>query len=329
MENYNEPILTENRSRFVLFPISKNYKPIYDMFKEAQSHYWTTEKIDLSTDTIDWNNKLNDNERHYIKYVLAFFAASDGIVNENLVLRFYNEVKIPEARAFYAFQIYMETIHSETYSVLIDTLISDENEKAILFNAIENIPSIKKKADWTLKWLSSNASFGERILAFAVVEGIFFSGSFCAIFWLKKRGLMSGLTFSNEEISADENQHCTFALLLYCYLINKPNIETIYSIFKEAVEIEKEFVKESLPVKLIGMNADIMCQYIEFVADKLLWSIDIPPIYGSKNPFDWMVLMSLSKKTNFFEKRVSDYAKFLKNIDQEHKHEIKNEECFY
>ncbi len=301
-----EPILTENKNRFVLFPIK--HKNVWEMYKRAEASFWTAEEIDLSHDVPDWE-KLNNNERHFISHVLAFFAASDGIVNENLALRFSNEVQIPEARCFYGFQIAIENIHSETYSLLIDTYIRDPKEKTRLLNAIETVPCVAKKAKWAMKWIQGSESFAERLLAFAAVEGIFFSGSFCAIFWLKKRGLMPGLTFSNELISRDEGLHTDFACLLYSMLENKLSKEKIYSIISDAVEIEKEFVTESIPVNLIGMNAQMMTKYIEFVADRLLVALGVPKLYNTTNPFDWMELISLQGKTNFFEKRVGEYQK--------------------
>ena len=301
-----EPILTENPNRFVLFPIQ--HDDIWAWYKKSEACFWTAEEIDLSADLTDWE-KLSDDERHFIKHVLAFFAASDGIVNENLAENFVNEVQYTEAKFFYGFQIMMENIHSETYSLLIDTYIKDLKEKNFLFNAIENLDCVKKKADWALRWIE-NGTFAERIVAFAGVEGIFFSGSFCSIFWLKKRGLMPGLTFSNELISRDEGMHCDFACLLYNdHIVNKLPKSTIETIIKDAVAIEKEFVSDSLPVKLIGMNAEMMCQYIEFVADRLLASLGNPKIYNVENPFPWMDMISLQGKTNFFEKRVGDYQK--------------------
>lgn len=303
----NEVLLDKSNDRFVLFPIK--YDDIWEMYKKAMASFWTAEEIDLYQDLDDWNNKLNDDERHYIKHILAFFSASDGIVNENLALRFYNDVQIPEARSFYGFQIAMENIHAETYGLLIDTYIKDPKEKDYLFHAIDNIPCIKKKADWALKWIYGQDDFALRLLAFAAIEGIFFSGSFCSIFWLKKRGLMPGLTFSNELISRDEGLHTDFACMLYRYIQNKPNKEKVLNLIKEAVEFEQEFISEALPVSLIGMNAELMKQYVEFVADRLLGEIGMEPIYGSTNPFDWMELISLQGKTNFFEKRVSEYQK--------------------
>ncbi len=307
MMQFVEPILRENPNRFVLFPIK--HDDIWAFYKKEEASFWTAEEIDLSADITDWNQKLNDNERHFIKHVLAFFAASDGIVNENLAENFINEVQYTEAKFFYGFQIAMENIHSETYSLLIDTYIKDPKEKDYLFNAIENLPLVRTKADWALRWIE-NGSFAERLVAFAAVEGIFFSGSFCSIFWLKKRGLMPGLAFSNELISRDEGLHCDFACLLYNeHLVHKLPEETVRKIITDAVEIEKEFVSEAIPVKLIGMNADLMCQYIEFVADRLLLALHCDKVYKVDNPFPWMDIISLQGKTNFFEKRVGDYQK--------------------
>lgn len=301
-----EPILQENSNRFVLFPIQ--HSDIWEFYKKAEASFWTAEEIDLSQDQNDWNN-LNDGERHFITHVLAFFAASDGIVNENLAENFVSEVQYTEAKFFYGFQIAMENIHSETYSLLIDTYVKDPKEKKNLFNAIDTIDCVKKKADWALRWID-NGNFQERLIAFVAVEGIFFSGSFCSIFWLKKRGLMPGLSFSNELISRDEGMHCDFACLLYNnHIKNKLPEETIIEIIKDAVEIEQEFVSEAIPVKLIGMNADLMCNYIEFVADRLLNELIGKKIYKSENPFDFMEMISLQGKTNFFEKRVGDYQK--------------------
>lgn len=302
-----ELILTPNPNRFVLFPIK--HKEIWNLYKLAESSFWTAEELDLSVDITDWALKLTDQEKWFVSHVLAFFAASDGIVNENLAQRFMNEVQIPEARCFYGFQIAIENIHSEAYSLLIDTLIKDNNEKHKLFNAIETLPCVKKKAQWALKWITSNESFACRLIAFAAVEGIFFSGSFCAIFWLKKRGLMPGLTFSNELISRDEGLHCDFACLLYSTLTHKLPLDTIKNIISEAVDFEKEFITQALPVSLLGMNANLMSQYIEFIADRLLYSLGCDKIYFTKNPFDWMELISLQGKTNFFEKRVAEYQK--------------------
>jgi ribonucleoside-diphosphate reductase beta chain len=300
-----EPILQENKDRFVLLPIK--YPAIWEMYKKHEASFWTAEEIDLSQDLKDWDS-LNRNERHFISHVLAFFAASDGIVNENLATNFMNEVQLPEARCFYGFQIMMENIHSETYSLLIDTYIKDPVEKDRLFHAIETVPCVKKKADWALRWIT-NGSFVERLVAFAAVEGIFFSGSFCSIFWLKKRGLMPGLSFSNELISRDEGLHCEFACLLYSMLQNKLTKERIYEMIGDAVAIEKEFITDALPVDLIGMNAKLMAQYIEYVADRWIVSLGYPKLFNTSNPFDFMELISLQGKTNFFEKRVGDYQK--------------------
>ncbi|XP_065197486.1 ribonucleoside-diphosphate reductase subunit M2 B-like isoform X2 [Sycon ciliatum] len=303
----DEPLLRENPNRFVVFPIQ--YHDIWQFYKKAEASFWTAEEVDLSKDLGDWN-KLKDDERYFLSHVLAFFAASDGIVNENLVERFSKEVQVTEARCFYGFQIAIENIHSEMYSLLIDTYVTDAKEKHHLFNAIETMPCVKKKADWALKWINSQeASFGERVIAFAAVEGIFFSGSFAAIFWMKKRGLMPGLTFSNELISRDEGLHCDFACLMYKHLVRKPSPARITQIVTEAVTIEQEFLCDSLPCRLIGMNSDLMSQYIEFVADRLLVALDQPKIWKKENPFDFMENISLEGKTNFFEKRVGEYQK--------------------
>jgi ribonucleoside-diphosphate reductase beta chain len=302
----NEPILRENKDRFVLFPIKHN--DIWQFYKQAEASFWTAEEIDLSADLVDWNEKLNDDERHFIKHVLAFFAASDGIVNENLAVNFMNEVQYPEARCFYGFQIMMENIHSETYSLLIDTYIKDTAEKTRLFHAIDTVPAVKRKAEWALRWIEKG-SFPERLISFAAVEGIFFSGSFCSIFWLKKRGLMPGLSFSNELISRDEGLHCDFACLLYKELLNKLPEARVKEIIASAVEIEKEFVTDALPVSLIGMNATMMQQYIEFVADRLLVALGCTKHFNATNPFDFMEMQSLQGKTNFFEKKVAEYQK--------------------
>ena len=302
-----EPILKENPNRFVLFPIQHN--DIWEMYKKQEASIWTAEELDLSPDLVDWESKLNDDERFFIKHVLAFFAASDGIVNENLAENFLSEVQYTEAKFFYGFQVMMENIHSETYSLLIDTYIKDTKEKNYLFNAIETFEPVKKKADWAMRWID-NGSYAERLISFAAVEGIFFSGSFCSIFWLKKRGLMPGLTFSNELISRDEGLHCDFACMLYNnHLVNKLPKEQVQKIIADAVEIEKEFVTESLPVRLIGMNSDLMSQYIEFVADRLLIELGNDKIYNTSNPFDFMDMINLQGKTNFFEKRVGEYQK--------------------
>jgi ribonucleoside-diphosphate reductase beta chain len=302
-----EPILQENKNRFVIFPIK--HHDIWEWYKMMEASFWTAEEIDLSQDLNDWNNKLNDDERYFIKHILAFFAASDGIVNENLAENFVNEVQYAEAKFFYGFQIMMENIHSETYSLLIDTYVKDETEKDELFNALDVFPAIRKKADWALKWIESD-SFAERLIAFAAVEGIFFSGAFCSIYWLKKRGLMPGLTFSNELISRDEGVHCDFAVHLHNHhLINKVPKERIRSIIVDALNIEREFITESLPVSLIGMNAVLMTQYLEFVADRLLVELGCDREYNVTNPFDFMDMISLQGKTNFFEKKVAEYQK--------------------
>ncbi len=302
-----EPILVENKDRFVLFPIK--YHDIWEFYKKSEASFWTAEEIDLSSDIQDWNNKLNDNERHFVKHVLAFFAASDGIVNENLAINFLNEVQYPEARCFYGFQIMMENIHSETYSLLIDTYIKEPIEKDHLLHAVDTVPCVGEKAAWALRWIN-NGSFAERLIAFAAVEGIFFSGSFCSIFWLKKRGLMPGLTFSNELISRDEGLHCDFACLLYTnHVKNQLPKEQVTKIIIDAVSIEKKFVVDAIPVKLIGMNSDLMCQYIEFCADRLLQALGCDKYYSAINPFDFMEMISLQGKTNFFEKRVAEYQK--------------------
>jgi ribonucleoside-diphosphate reductase subunit M2 len=302
----DEPMLQENPGRFVLFPI--RHPEVWAMYKKAEASFWTAEEVDMTADVRQFA-ALTPNERHFLTHVLAFFAASDGIVNENLLLNFSNEVQLPEARCFYGFQIAIENIHSEVYSLLIDTYVKDEAEKHRLFTAIESIPCIKDKANWALRWTSSaNASFAERLVAFAAVEGIFFSGSFCAIFWLKKRGLMPGLTFSNELISRDEGMHCDFACLLYNMLEHKLPTERVAEIVRGAVDGEKLFVTQSLPVELIGMNSRLMSRYIEFVADRLLVALGCDKLYHTPNPFEWMVLISLQGKTNFFEKRVGEYA---------------------
>ena len=302
-----EPMLQENLDRFVLFPIQ--HDDIWAMYKQEQASFWTAEEIDLAEDLKDWKN-LNKDEQHFVKHILAFFAASDGIVNENLVMNFSNEVCWPEARAFYGFQIMMENIHAETYSLLIDTYIEDEKEKDHLCKALETVPSVQKKGQWAMRWLSrKRGSFAERLVAFAAVEGIFFSGSFCAIFWLKKRGLMPGLTFSNELISRDEGLHCDFACLLHNKLLRGAGENVIRRVIAEAVDIEIEFVTQALPVNLIGMNADLMKQYIQFVADRLLVQLNCSKIYNVGNPFPWMEMISMQGKTNFFEKRVAEYQK--------------------
>ena len=302
-----EPILQPNDSRFVIFPIQHN--DLWEWYKKQQACFWTAEEIDLHSDLVDWTTKLTDDERYFIKHILAFFAASDGIVNENLAENFVNEVQYSEAKFFYGFQIMMENIHSETYSLLIDTYVKDEVEKDRLFRAIEVFPAIKKKADWALKWIESD-SFAERLIAFAAVEGIFFSGAFCSIFWLKKRGLLPGLTFSNELISRDEGMHCDFAVHLHNnHIVNRVPKDRIKEIIVDALDIEREFVTESLPVSLIGMNAKLMTQYLEFVTDRLLLEFGCEKEYDVVNPFDFMEMISLEGKTNFFEKRVSEYQK--------------------
>jgi ribonucleoside-diphosphate reductase beta chain len=302
----DEPILKENKDRFVLFPIK--HPEIWEMYKKAEASFWTAEEIDLHADLTDWENKLTSDEKHFIKHVLAFFAASDGIVNENLAVNFMNEVQYPEARCFYGYQIMCENIHSETYSLLIDTYINDTTEKNRLFHAVENVPAVARKADWALRWID-NGNFAERLVAFAAVEGIFFSGSFCSIFWLKKRGLMPGLSFSNELISRDEGLHCDFACLLYTQLNHQLTEARVKEIISNAVAIEKDFVSDAIPVSLIGMNAELMCQYIEFVADRLLISLGCTKHYNASNPFDFMEMISLQGKTNFFEKKVGEYQK--------------------
>ena len=302
----HEPLLTENDDRYVMFPIMDT--DIWKAYKQQMDCFWRTEEIDLSKDLTHWE-KLKDDERHFVSMVLAFFAGSDGIVLENLGTRFMSEVQLPEARAAYGFQLMMENIHSETYSLLIDTYIKDQDEKMKLFRAIQNYPCIKKKADWAIKWIQDKRStFASRLIAFAAVEGIFFSGSFCAIFWLKKRGLMPGLTFSNELISRDEGMHTDFAVLLYSKLNRKINKTRIYEIIKEAVDIEKEFICDALPCRLIGMNSKLMSQYIEFCADRLVVQLGYEKIYNSACPFDFMEQISVEGKTNFFEKRVGEYS---------------------
>ncbi len=305
MPESEELLLTESDRNYTIFPIQ--HDDIWTYYKKAMANFWTPEEVDLSKDYDDFV-KLTDNERHFIEHILAFFAGSDGIVNENLVERFCSEVKLPEAQFFYGFQIAIENIHSETYSLLIDTYIKNPIKKAKLFNAITTIPSIKKKADWAIRWIGDESSFGERCIAFAAVEGIFFSGAFCSIFWLKKRGLMPGLCQSNELISRDEGMHTEFAVLMYKYLQNKPSEERILEIIREAVVIETEFITDSLSCKLIGMNCELMTQYIQYVADRLLQMLNIDKIYNATNPFDWMELISVQGKTNFFEKRVGEYS---------------------
>ncbi|MED6155369.1 Ribonucleoside-diphosphate reductase small chain A [Stylosanthes scabra] len=305
-EHEHEPILKEQTQRFCMFPIRHNQ--LWQMYKKAEASFWTAEEVDLSYDVQHWET-LSDSEKHFITHVLAFFAASDGIVLENLAARFLNDVQLPEARAFYGFQIAMENIHSEMYSLLLETYIKDSREKHKLFNAIENLPCVARKAEWALNWIHSSTSFAERLVAFACVEGIFFSGSFCAIFWLKKRGLMPGLTFSNELISRDEGLHCDFACLLYSLLQKQLDSEQVHKLVDDAVEIETEFVCDALPCALIGMNSKLMSQYIKFVADRLLVALGYQKKYNVDNPFDWMEFISLQGKTNFFERRVGDYQK--------------------
>ncbi|KAI9033696.1 ribonucleoside-diphosphate reductase small chain [Phycomyces nitens] len=302
-----EEILKENPRRFCLFPIK--YHEIWQFYKKAEASFWTAEEIDLSKDQNDWDNKMNADERYFISRVLAFFASSDGIVNENLVQNFSDEVKIAEAKCFYGFQIMIENIHAETYSLLIDTYIKDPVEKELLFDAMQQIPCIKRKADWAFRWLSADCPFAERLVAFAAVEGIFFSGAFASIFWLKKRGLMPGLTFSNELICRDEGLHTDFACLLFGHIKRQPSAERVKEIISDAVVIEQEFLTDALPCNLIGMNSKLMCQYIEFVADRLMVALGFDKIYNSTNPFDFMDMISLQGKTNFFEKRVSDYQR--------------------
>lgn len=310
-----EPLLIADESRFVMFPIK--YDDIWNMYKKQIDCFWRAEEVDLSKDLTDWK-KISKDEKHFISMILAFFAASDGIVIENLGLRFMSEVQNSEARAFYGFQIAMENIHSQMYSQLIETYIEDREEKSKMFDALNNYPCIKKKADWSKKWIGDNrSSFATRLVAFACVEGIFFSGAFCSIFWLKKRGLLPGLTFSNELISRDEALHTEFAVLLYSKLLKKVNKNKINELIKEAVTIEKEFITESLPCRLIGMNSSLMATYIEFIADRLCVQLGYEVIYNASNPFDFMELISVESKTNFFEKRVSEYALADKTQDKD------------
>lgn len=301
-----EPILEKNSNRFTVFPIK--YNDIWDLYKKALASFWVVEEVELAKDYTDWEEKLNDNERYFIKHILAFFAASDGIVNENLVINFYNEIQVPEIRQYYTTQIQIEAIHAELYSLLIDSYIKDSKEKEHLLNSIETVPIIQKKANWAIKWIS-NGTFAERLIAFSAIEGIFFSGSFCSIYWLKSRGLMPGLCLSNEFISRDEALHCKAAITIYQKLQNKLDPLKVIAIYKEAVELECEFVTESLPVSLIGMNADLMKQYIKYVADHYIQQIGIPKIYNVENPFSFMEYISIKSKTNFFEKKVSQYSK--------------------
>lgn len=308
-----EPLLVEDKSRFVLFPIK--HPDIWEMYKKAEASFWTAEEIDLADDMKYWN-KMTEGEKHFVSHILAFFAASDGIVNENLAANFSNEVQSTEARCFYGFQIAIENIHSEVYSLLIDTYVKDQTEKNHLLNAIETVPCVQKKANWALRWLNRDyASFAERLVAFAAVEGIFFSGSFCSIFWLKKRGMMPGLCFSNELISRDEGLHCDFACLLYSKLVNKLDQKRVFEIIDNAVKIECEFIRDALPVELIGMNSTMMSTYIRFCADRLLLALGCTKEYNVSNPFDWMDMISLQGKTNFFEKRVSEYSKSGVGVD--------------
>ena len=319
----NEILLQENSSRFVLFPIK--YDNIYQLYKKAEGSFWTASEIDLAKDLNDWE-KLNENEQYFIKNIIGFFAGSDGIIMENLATRFLKEVQIPEARAFYSYQIFNESIHSETYSLLIDTYIKDSEEKEKIFNSIENIPCVAKKAEWAYKWIENKEiSFATRLLGFAIVEGVFFSGSFCAIYWIKKRGLMPGLTFSNELISKDEGMHCEFACLLYSMIQNKLDYKLVKQIFMEAVEIEKEFITHSIPCEMIGMNAGLMKQYIEFVSDRLLLQLGYEKIWNSENPFDFMELISLRPKANFFELRVGEYAKSKISTENTTNFELSND----
>lgn len=314
-EKLTEPLLIEDEGRYVMFPIKD--KDIWDMYKKAVDSFWRAEEVDLSKDLVHWNG-LNSDERYFIKMIIAFFAASDGIVSENLAVRFMNDVQLSEARAFYSFQIAIETIHSQMYSQLIDTYITNGDEKDKLFKAVQNFPCIKKKADWAIKWINdTNSTFSTRLIAFACVEGIFFSGAFCSIYWLKKRGLMPGLTFSNELISRDESLHQDFAVLLYSRIVNRLDQSVVHSIVNEAVEGEKEFICDALPCRLIGMNSTLMSQYIEFVADRLLRQLGYEKLYNSANPFDFMQMISLEQKTNFFEKTVSSYALANKKVDDD------------
>ena len=306
-----DPLLEENPDRFVVFPIK--HPKVWEMYKKAMASFWTTDEVDLTKDVQQWP-KLTENERYFIKHVLSFFAASDGIVNENLVERFMAEVQMTEARCFLGFQVMMENIHGEMYSQLLDTLITDSEERLKCLRAIEHFPAIKRKADWALKWCKDKrSSFGTRVVAFVAVEGLFFSGSFCAIFWLKKRGLLPGVSFANELISRDEGMHTDFGCMMHSLLKNKPSKAKIYEIFRDAVAIEKEFITESLPCRLVGMNSNMMSQYIEFVADRLLTQLGHPKIYNVSNPFPWMEMISMDGKTNFFERRVGDYSKTVDN----------------
>ncbi|THD21735.1 Ribonucleoside diphosphate reductase small subunit [Fasciola hepatica] len=327
-ERETEPILMPNPTRFVILPIQ--YDEIWQYYKKALASFWTVEEVDLSKDFTDWE-RLKVGERHFISYVLAFFAASDGIVLENLLERFSQEVQIPEARCFYGIQIAMENVHSEMYSLLIDTYIKDPKEKDFLFNAVRNLECVERKAQWALNWIGdTKSSFAERLVAYAAVEGVFFSGSFAAIFWLKKRGLMPGLTFSNELISRDEGLHTDFACMLYKYIKKKPSKERVLAIMKDAVQVEHQFFSDALPVSLIGMNCKLMCQYVEFVADRLLSELGYEKYYHAENPFDFMENISLEGKTNFFEKRVGDYqrAGVMSRVRGEDTHKFTTQEDF-
>lgn len=308
-EKYGEYLLNANPDRYVVFPIQ--YPDMWDMYEKALASFWTVNEINFSQDEADFHEKLNDNERKFIKNILAFFAASDGIVNENLARNFSDEIQLPEARAFYSYQQFNETIHGHTYSLMIDRYVISPEEKASLLRAIHTIPSIRKKANWALKWINraNCPTFAKRLIAFACVEGIMFSGAFCAIFWLKKRGLMHGLSFSNELISRDEGTHQDFAVLMFKHLRNKPSQQAVVDIVSEAVAHEKEFIVESIPCRLVGMNDQLMGEYIEYVADRLMLQLGYSPIYGTKNPFDFMEHISLTGKTNFFERRVGEYTK--------------------
>ena len=320
-----EELLTENKNRYVIYPIK--YDDIWKMYKVAQSAFWTAEEVDLSKDIDDWEQKLSENERYFIKHILAFFAASDGIVNENLAGRFMNDVMIPEAKAFYGFQIAMECIHSEMYSLMIDTYIKQTQEKLNLLNAVETIPCIKQKAQWAQRWIADkDSSFAKRLIAFAVVEGVFFSGAFCSIFWLKERGLMPGLCTSNEFISRDESLHTEFAILLYSKIKNRLDQEDVHDLMKEAVAIEIEFIVDSIPCNLLGMNCELMQDYIKFVADRLLVQLGYDKVYESKNPFPFMDRINLGQKTNFFENRESSYAKA--KVGQSNVYEFSLNEAF-
>jgi ribonucleoside-diphosphate reductase subunit M2 len=310
-----EPLLKPDDTRYVMFPIQ--HQDVWAMYKKQMDCFWRAEEINFAQDLGDWE-KLSADEKHFISMVLAFFAASDGLVLENLASRFMNDVQVSEARAFYGFQIAMENIHSESYSLMIDTYIRDEAEKSKLLRAIENYPCIAKKANWAKKWIADNrSSFGSRLVAFAAIEGIFFSSSFASIYWIKKRGLMPGLTFSNELISRDEALHCEFAVLLYSKLVKKLNKKRIYEIIMEAVEIEKEFITEAIPCRMIGMNMNLMTQYIEFVADRLIVQLGYDKVYNTSNPFDFMELISIESKVNFFERTNAEYALANKSIDKD------------